>query len=100
MKDKISIIIFDAIEEFNFSQDLENRLEKKIEEVLFSRSGYTEKGKLDSMNLVYFLVIVEQKLQKYMGNNSTLRIQDLIEKKESDLKNIGTLIKYIEINLK
>ena len=100
MKDKITTLIFEAIDEYNLSQVLENRLEKKIEEVLFARSGYTEKGKLDSMNLVYFLVIAEQHLQKHFGNNSVLKIQEVIEKKESSLKNIGTFINYIETNLK
>lgn len=93
---KIKSIVFNAIDEFNLSQDLETRLEKIENEILFTRAGYTEEGKLDSLTLVYFLVAVEEHLQKEFGFDYNLNTQTLIEGKEKDLKNIETLIRYIE----
>lgn len=95
-KDKIKSIIFSAIDEFNVSQELDSRLEKREDEVLFSRAGFTELGKLDSLSLVYFLVTVEEFLQKEWGENFNLNTQDLIDGKEKDLKNIESLIGYID----
>jgi hypothetical protein len=94
--EKIKAIIFSAVDEFNLSQELEFRIEKKESEVLFSRAGFTEMGKLDSLSLVYFLVTVEEFLQKDFGNNFNLEVQKLIEDKEVQLKNIESLIGYIE----
>lgn len=94
--DKIRSIVYNAIDEFNLSQELESRLEKKENEVLFTRAGYTEEGKLDSLTLVYFLVAVEEHLQKEFGAEYNLNTHTLIERKEKDLKNIETLIRYIE----
>jgi hypothetical protein len=91
--------VFKAIDEFNLSQEIENKLEKSEEQILFSRAGFTEVGKLDSLTLVYFLVTIEENLQKEFGNNFDLNTQDLIESKEQNLKNITTLISYIQTRI-
>ena len=96
---KIKTIVFNAIDEFNLSQEIENRLEKTEEEILFARAGFTEIGKLDSLTLVYFLVTIEEYLQKEFGTSFNLKTQDLIDKKEVELKNISSLIKYIQNTL-
>ncbi len=89
-------IIFGAIDEFNKSQEIDGRLEKSEDTILFSRAGFTEKGALDSLSLVYFLVTVEEYLQKEYGENFNLKTQDLIESKEQNLKNISSLALYTE----
>ncbi len=94
--EKIKTIVFNAIDEFNLSQEIENKLEKSEEEVLFSRAGFTQVGKLDSLTLVYFLVTIEEHLQKNLGDSFNLKTQDLIDSKEVELKNIASLIKYIQ----
>lgn len=94
--ERIKTIVFKAIDEFNLSQEIDHRLEKTKEEVLFSRAGFTETGKLDSLSLVYFLVTVEEYLQKELGTDFDLKTQELIEAKEKELKNIESLIQYIE----
>lgn len=93
---KIKEIVYKAIDEFNLSQELENKLEKSEDQVLFSRAGFTEEGKLDSLTLVYFLVTVEESLQSEFGNEFDLNTQDLIDSKEQNLKNISTLISFIQ----
>jgi len=95
----INELVYSAIDEFNVSQEDENKLEKSAEQVLFSRAGFTESGKLDSLTLVYFLVNIEEHLQREFGNDFDLNTQDLIESKEQNLKNIGTLISYIQTRI-
>ena len=94
--EKIRAVIYAVIDEFNLTQEGDNCLEKKEPEVLFSRAGFTENGKLDSLSLVYFLVTLEEQLQVQFGSGFDLQTQDLIESKEKNLKNISTLITYIE----
>jgi acyl carrier protein len=93
---KIKAVIFNAVDEFNLSQDLNDRLDKSENEILFSRVGFTESGKLDSLSLVYFLVTIEEYFQKEFGSNFSLNIQELIDEKEDQLKNIGSLVHYIQ----
>jgi len=93
---QIKSVVFLAIDEFNVSQEVDSRLEKNESEVLFSRVGFTETGKLDSLTLIYFLVTIEEYLQKEFGSNFDLKTQELIESKETNLKNISTLIQYIQ----
>ena len=95
-QEKIKAVIYAVIDEFNLSQELDSRLEKKEDEVLFSRVGFTESGKLDSLTLVYFLVTLEEYLQSKFGGNIDLKTQELIESKEKNLKNISSLILYIQ----
>ena len=97
--DKIKIIIFKAIDEFNLSQEFENKLDKMEEEILFSRAGFTGNGKLDSLTLVYFLVTIEEYLQKEIDLNYNLQIQNLIDNKEKELKNIYSLMNYVKNSL-
>ena len=94
--EKNKAIIFSAIDEFNMSQELDGRLEKTEQTILFSRAGYTGKGVLDSLTLVYFLVTVEEFLQKTYGENFNLKTQNLIETKEKNLKDISSLVQYVE----
>jgi hypothetical protein len=96
MRESIKQAIYRGIDEFNLSQDKNHRLEKKEDEVLFSRAGFTKAGKLDSLSMVYLLVTIEEHLQKHLGNHFNLKVQELIDRKETELKDIETLINYIE----
>jgi hypothetical protein len=95
-KELIQKIIFEAIDEFNDTQDSEFQISKDINEILFSRPGYTKTGKLDSMALVYFIVTVEEHLQLHFGKSFNLETNLLFENKETLLNSIQNLISYIE----
>ena len=97
--EKIKAIVFGAIDEFNMSQEVDAQLKKSENEILFSRSGFTEKGTLDSLSLVYFLVTIEEYVQNIYGQSYSLKIQELIERKEETLKDIAALIAFIEKSL-
>ncbi len=94
--EKIKWSIYQAIDEFNLAQEMDARLDKDEQETLFSRAGFTASSKLDSLSMVYFLVTVEEHLQKEFGSNFNLKTQDLIESKEKDLLTVESLIRYVE----
>jgi len=75
-------------------------LEKKGDTVLFSRTGFTKEGKLDSMGLVNLLVLIEEKIKADCSNGFTLDISEVIENKETLLMNLDTLINYLETKVK
>lgn len=91
-------IIFEAIDEFNQFQQTDQILDKSANTILFNRSGFTEKGVLDSLGLINFLVIVETKIKQKINSNFNLNIADFLENKEETLKNINSLINIIMKN--
>ncbi len=96
-KDKVEKIIFAAIDDYNDFHPEEQKLEKNTGTVLFSRAGFTKSGKLDSIGLVNLLVLIEEKMKTVFGNAFMLDIQQLIQEKEKYLKDLGTLLDYLEI---
>lgn len=95
-KDKILDYIFKAAEEFNSMQEEDEQLEIRADEVLFSRAGFTQAGKLDSMGLVNFLVTLDEVLdqdEETVGLH--FDISEVLEQKETVLKDMNALAEYI-----
>lgn len=95
-KDKILDYIFKAAEEFNSMQEEDEQLELRADEVLFSRAGFTQAGKLDSMGLVNFLVTLDEVLdqdEETVGLH--FDISEVLEQKETVLKDMNALAEYI-----
>lgn len=101
MSNKITIeeiykIIESAITEFNEMQDDEDQLVFEKKTVLFHREGYTEKGSLDSLGLVNFLITLDEYLDNdHRTVSMNFDINKLLEEKETTLKNIESLANYI-----
>ena len=89
-KEKITQTIFDAVEEVNILLSEEERLEKRPETLLAS-----EKGNLDSLGLINFIVEVESRVQKELG--LTIDLIKTLESPDNPMENIGQLIHYIEV---
>lgn len=95
-KEDISEIIYTAIDEFNEMQDDDEQLGKNPSEVLFSRSGYTEKGILDSMGLVNLLISIDEAMDSDQRTiDINFDINHILEHKESILENIESLVNHI-----
>lgn len=95
-KEEIFDLVYQAIDEFNQMQEEDEQLSKRPEEILFTRPGYTAKGVLDSMGLVNLLISVDEVLdnnQKTVDIN--FDINHLLEKKESLLTSIESLVNHI-----
>ena len=89
-KEKITQTIFDAIEEVNDLLPEEKQLEKLPETLLKS-----EKGNLDSLGLINFILEVENKVQTELG--LTIDLIKTLESPDNPMESIGQLIHYIEV---
>ena len=94
-KSIIEKALFAAIDDYNAFQPAEQKLEKNTSTVLFSRAGFTKEGKLDSIGLVNLLVLIEEKMRIESGTDYTLNIQEIIDNKETILKNLGSLTDHL-----
>lgn len=88
-------VVFEAIDEYNRFQQPSKQLDKSADTVLFHRYGFTESGVLDSLGLINFLVIVESGISQKIRLGFNLNIAALLENKESELKNIHSLVTAI-----
>ena len=97
--DKIEQAVFSAIDAYNRFHTGDQKLEKNTSTVLFSRSGFTKEGHLDSIGLVNLLVLIEEKMKSAFGPHIQIELQDMIENKENILKNLESLIKYLNLHI-
>ncbi len=88
-KDKITQVIFEAIDEFNEQQAEEQQLEKSLDTILFGNSG-----KLNSLGLVNLIVGIEQKLEEEFGTAVTLADERAMSQTNSPFQTIGSLAEY------
>ncbi len=95
-KDKIKASVFLAIESYNAFQANDLQLQKNTNTILFSRTGFTPEGKLDSLGLVNLLVLVEENIKAQCNADFMLDISEIIENKENLLINLESLINYLE----
>lgn len=94
-KECITNSVFIAIDNYNSFQTKELQLEKNLKTVLFSRTGFTKTGKLDSLGLVNLLVLIEEKINEECNISFSLPIHEIIEDKENLLKDLESLINYL-----
>ena len=90
LKEQVSQIIFDTIEEINQQLPEGSRLQKSKETILLGKNG-----KLDSLGLVNFIVATEQRVEDELGTIITLADEKAMSQKVSPFKSINTLINYI-----
>jgi acyl carrier protein len=90
-KTKILEIIYESIDEYNDQIINEQKLIKKIDTVL-----YGNKGCLDSLGFVTFIVIVEQLLNDKLGTNLILVDEKALSQKNSPFKMVNTLADYVK----
>ena len=85
--EKITQLIFDAIDEINTQLSGDQRLEKTPTNAL-----YGDKGKLDSLSLVNFIVAVEQKLHDEFGYPVTLATERALSQQHSPFRTYSHLL--------
>ena len=88
-KKQIVQIIYDAVDEVNETLVEEERLNKLPDTLLAG-----EKGNLDSLGLINFIIEVEGRIQKNFGLN--LNLVEELESPEKPMASISQLVEYIE----
>jgi len=82
--------VFDAIDEINKDLPEKHKLKKSLDCVI-----YGSQDSLDSLELVDFVVLVEQKIDDQLGNTISLTDDKAMSQKVSPFRTIDTLVDYI-----
>lgn len=90
MKEKIQEIILDSLKEFNKEKAKDEVLEISNDTVLLDVNG-----KLDSLDFVTLIVIIENNIFDKIDKNVTIVSEKAFSKKYSPFKNIETLTEFI-----
>jgi hypothetical protein len=85
-------LIFDTIDEMNLDLEPSEKIEKKENTVIFGIDSA-----LDSIGLVNFITIIEQKIEEETGRFITIADERAMSMENSPFKMVGTLKEYIEL---
>ena len=88
--DVLTEILFPAVEEAKKSIPSAAVLEQSAKSPLFGEGG------LDSLGLVRFIVIVEERIQDQTGIELTLASDKAMSRRSSPFRTLGTLAEYID----
>lgn len=83
-------IIFDAIDEINLSLE-DVQMEKSEETVIFGKESV-----LDSMDLVHFISLIEEKVEDESGDYISIADENAMSLEVSPFKTVKTLNEYIK----
>lgn len=93
--EKVIQMIYDAFEEFSLQFPEDRQFEKSLDTVL-----YGDAGVLDSIELVNFIVAVEQKIEEEFSVFLSIADEKAMSQTRSPFKTIGTLSEYVSMLLK
>ena len=91
----IENLIITSVKEINEQLSQEQQLGQSTKTVLFGKDG-----KLDSLDLVTLLVIIEQNIEDEFDVSITIADERAMSQKHSPFRTIGTLTDYIDTLLK
>ena len=95
MDDKIKQIIFDVIDEVNMELPGDKQIDKSVDADL-----YGGRGKLDSLGLVNFIILMEQKIEDEFGATLTLANQRAMSQENSPFRTVMMLADHIDLLIK
>jgi D-alanine--poly(phosphoribitol) ligase subunit 2 len=95
MKEKITKIIYDALDEIKSNDSDMPAIEKSPDTALYGRNS-----KLDSLGLVNLIVAVERDLEDEFEVEITLANEKAMAQKESPFRTVESFVVYIEMMLK
>ena len=94
LNEKITRLLFDVIDEFNAQLTDGEKLEKNINTVLFG-----DEGKLSSLDLVNFIVEIEQKIEDVFNKTVSIANEKAVSRKKSPFRTVETIIDYVTLLL-
>lgn len=94
LNEKITRLLFDVIDEFNAQLTDDEKLEKNINTVLFG-----DEGKLSSLDLVNFIVAIEQKIEDVFNKTVSIANEKAVSRKKSPFRTVETIIDYVTLLL-
>ena len=94
-RDKITKVVYAAIDELNSDLPEGDRINKSLDEVLIGSSG-----KIDSLGMINLIVAVEQKVEEEFKETLSLANDNAMSAQNSPFKTVGSLIDYVADLLK
>jgi hypothetical protein len=91
MKEKITQMLFDAVDELNQLRPREEHLEKRLEAPLAGGSG-----RLDSAGLINLIVLTEQMAADRLGRPILLTDERTMSRIDEVFRTLGSLADWIE----
>lgn len=89
-RDELITIILELANNFNVDLEYKIAVDKKEDAGLFG-----EGGALDSLNLVSFIIAVEQRLSDKIGVELALADEKAMSRNRSPFKSVGTLADHV-----
>jgi D-alanine--poly(phosphoribitol) ligase subunit 2 len=89
-KQKIIEIIYNSFDDINEELPKKNRLEKKVDEII-----YGNEGKLDSLGLVNLIVSIESAIDDELDKQIVIANEKAMSMKNSPFRNVDTLAQFI-----
>ena len=90
MKEKIKNIVIDSLQEFNEEID-----EGKLFEVSENTILLDKQGKLDSLDFITLIFIIENNIFNKLGKNITIVSEKAFSKKYSPFKDVESLAEFV-----
>ena len=90
MKEKIKNIVMDSLQEFNEEKGKDEALEISKNTILLDKQG-----KLDSLDFVTLIVIIESNIFNKLDKNITIVSEKAFSKKYSPFKDVESLTEFI-----
>ena len=90
MKEKIQEIILESLKEFNEEKTKDEALEISYDTILLDKQG-----KLDSLDFVTLIVIIESNIFNRLDKNITIVSEKAFSKNYSPFKNVETLTEFV-----
>ena len=90
MKEKIQEIILESLKEFNEEKTKDEVLEISNDTILLDKQG-----KLDSLDFITLIVIIEDNIFDKLGKNITVVSEKAFSKNYSPFKNVETLTEFV-----
>jgi hypothetical protein len=87
-------LIYDSIDELNLDLEMSEQIEKNENTVIFGIDSA-----LDSIGLVNFITIIEQKIEEVTGKFITIADERAMSMENSPFRTVSTLKSYIELLL-
>ena len=83
-------LVFETMDEINETLPEDRQLEKSSETHLLGRDG-----KLDSLGLVSFIILLEQRIDEELGRGITLADESAMSRTKSPFRTVENLTDYI-----
>jgi len=90
MRKKIQKVILDSLKEFNEEKGKDKALEISNDTILLDK-----KGKLDSLDFITLIVIIESNIFNKLDKNITIVSEKAFSKKYSPFKDVKSLTEFI-----